>query len=158
MTAQMTLSAFVQTPTRGLVPLDAGDDVVLTRRDGVDLRIRREDDVRALEGSVGHAVNVIARLAPTEATQRVVAALTDEFPWMTFLSERETAAFATEYLTTLRASAAIAQYARVDVVVNAWRATAELKADPERSARIQRRLHDEELIVANRPRRVSAKK
>lgn len=158
MTAQMTLSAFVQAPTRGLGPLDDGDDVLLTRRDGADLRIRREEDVRALEGSVRHAINVVARLVATEANDRVVAVLTDEFPWMTLLSKLEAKQFANEYLTALRGSSALSNYTRVDVIVNAWRATAELKADPERRARIARRLRDDELVTAKRPHRTATAK
>lgn len=157
MTAQMTLSAFVQAPTRGLRPLDAGDDVLLTRRDGVDLLVRRQDDVRALEASVGHAVNFVARLVPGETTERVVAALTDEFPWLALLTKEEAVDFADEYMAVLRGSAALANYARVNTVVNAWRATAELKADPHRQSRIEASLQEDALIAAQRPRR-SAKR
>ena len=58
MTETMTLSTFIQTPTRGLAPLHSGDDVLLTRRDGENLRVQRDRDVREREDSARHAVNV----------------------------------------------------------------------------------------------------
>ena len=60
MTETMTLSTFIQRPTRALVLLDGGDDVLLTRRDGEDLRMQRECDVRAREVTVSAVVREFA--------------------------------------------------------------------------------------------------
>lgn len=116
----MTLSTFVQRPTRALVPLDGGDDVLLTRRDGEDLRMQRECDVRDREVAVSAVVREFARasiLSPSEANE-----------------------FAVDYLAALRVSASLVNYAHVSTVVQAWKSSAEIKSDPALLARIKGRL------------------
>ena len=148
----MTLSTFVQTPTRALRPLDNGDDVLLTRRDGEDLRVQRDRDVREREDTVLHAVNVAFRVLESdrEAAHTAVAA---EYAWVAILSAGEADEFASDYFTALRASISLGNYAHVNTVVNAWKSTAEIKSDPQLRARIEQRVRDEEQIVALDPRR-----
>ena len=152
MTETMTLSTFIQTPTRGLAPLDSGDDVLLTRRDGENLRVQRDRDVREREDSVRHAVNVAVGVLEHDKAA-AMSAVIREFAWVSILSASEANDFAAEYLTALRASISLGNYAHVNTVVNAWMATAEIKSDPQLLARMEERALDEHQIVARNPRR-----
>ena len=131
-TETMTLSTFVQRPTSALVLLDGGDDVLLTRRDGEDLRMQRECDVR------DRAVTV--------------SAVGREFAWASILSLSEANEFAVDSLAALCVSASLGNYAHVSTVVQAWKSSAEIKSDPALLARMKGRLRDEELIIAADPR------
>lgn len=151
----MTLSKFVQTPTSGLKPLDAGEEVVLTRRDGEDLLVRRARDVRRAESSLGHLANVVARIAAQDIHGPAVAALMEEFPWLGLLAADDIVEFATEYLKVARACAAVANFTQLEIVTEAWKSTAELAGDPELRALVASRL-DEEPLVAGRPHNTPA--
>jgi len=152
MTAQMTLSAFVQAPTKGLRCLDDGQEVVLTRRDGEDLRIQRERDARGKDECISQVSHVFARLLIAHEAARVVEAMLEEYPWMSLLDESEATDFAREYLATVRACASLGNYVALETVTNAWMATARLKADPDLARRVQRRIEDEQPVVAHSPR------
>jgi hypothetical protein len=151
MTETMTLSTFVQRPTKALVPLDGGDDVLLTRRDGEDLRMQRECDVREREVTVLQAVNVACRVLEHDE-EAAISAVVREFAWASILSPSEANEFAVDYLAALRVSASLGNYSHVSTVVQAWKSSAEIKSDPELLARIERRLRDEELIIVADPR------
>jgi hypothetical protein len=148
----MTLSKFVQTPTSGLKPLDAGETVVLTRRDGEDLLVRRARDVQRGQDSLAHLANVVARIATHDVDGPAVAALTEEFPWLRLLGDQDVVEFTTEYLQVARACAGVANFAQLEILTQAWRSTAELAGDPELRALVAGRL-DQEPIVAARPDR-----
>jgi hypothetical protein len=147
----MTLSTFVQTPTRALAPLDRGDDVLLTRRDGDDLRVRRDRDVREWEDTVLHAVNVATRILAVDK-KAAVSAVAHEFAWVSILTRSEADEFASDYFTALRASISLNNYSHVNSVVSAWKSTAEIKSDPQLLARIEQRIRDEEQVSAPDPR------
>ncbi|HEX3825691.1 MAG TPA: hypothetical protein VHV82_00335 [Sporichthyaceae bacterium] len=152
---EMTLSKFVQMPTSGLKPLDAGEDVVLTRRDGEDLLVRRARDVRRSEDSLAHLANVVARIAAVEIQEPTLAALRDEFPWLGLLSDDEVVAFANEYLSVARACAAVANFTQLEIVTQAWRSTAQMAGDPELRALVASRLGEQPLVAPD-PRRTPA--
>ncbi len=151
MTETMTLSTFVQRPTRALIPLDGGDDVLLTRRDGEDLRMQRECDVRDREVTVLHAVNVACRVLEHDE-KAAVSAVVREFAWASIFSLSEANEFAVDYLAALRVSASLGNYAHISTVVQAWKSSAEIKSDPELLARIEQRMQDPDLIIAADPR------
>ncbi|MGH7734722.1 MAG: hypothetical protein ACREOE_13770, partial [Gemmatimonadales bacterium] len=53
------------------------------------------------------------------------------FPWMRFLPADEARAFIAEFIATARASAELGNMAPVATVIAAWKATAEVYADPD---------------------------
>lgn len=151
MTTQVTLSALVQTPTRVIALLEEGD-VVLTRREGENLRLTVDSRATRQAASLSHATEVVAQIARV-APEIGVEVLRIVFPWVEILSSREREQFAEEYLSTLRAAASLNSFAVLDSVENAWRATAELKADSELRARIQDRIDSAGPVRASRPAR-----
>jgi len=107
-------------------------DVVLHRRDGEDLFL----GLRSREESVRDALGVLARLllaasVDPDTRQRVAGALSGSLPWTTFLpgDERE------EFFEAL--TAMVAACVEVDIfeplahLIEGWRATAEIHANPE---------------------------
>lgn len=60
--------------------------------------------------------------------------VTDVFPWVEFLSRDELRQFVVELVSTMRAAESIDNPAPVAQVIDAWRHTAEVLADPELAA------------------------
>ncbi|UQX10038.1 hypothetical protein [Candidatus Mycobacterium methanotrophicum] len=58
----------------------------------------------------------------------------DVFPWVAFLSRDEVREFVVELVSTMRAADAIDNPAPVVQVIDSWRHTAEVLADPELTA------------------------
>jgi len=143
------MSTFVQTPTKVIAHLDEGD-VVLTRREGDDLRLSLDKNVERDAISFAHAAEVVSLLSRHDDAVRIRTLLA-VFPWMEILSASEQAAFADEYFATLRASAALRTFIPLETVENAWKSTAELRADPDLRARIRSRLETESPRPLSRP-------
>lgn len=131
------LSSFVR-DYRPVVDQLADGEVVLSQRGGEPLLLsslrRREGDrhaVAALAHLLAHALDhpdLVAALA---------ASLTDEYPWLEFLPEHERAAFLGEFFRVLRASATVDRFTAFDQMIEAWKSTAEIHADPELLARLR---------------------
>lgn len=64
----------------------------------------------------------------------VTEALPDAFPWVAFLSQDEVHEFVDELVVTIRAADSIDNPAPVAQVIESWRHTAEVLADPELAA------------------------
>lgn len=107
-------------------------DVVLRRRDGEDLFL----GLRSREESVRDALGALARLLSAasvdpETRQRLVVALGASLPWTTFLPEDERAAFLDALVSTAAACAEVDNFEPLARLVDGWRATAEIHANPE---------------------------
>lgn len=77
----------------------------------------------------------IAMMAHDPQMRDVVTDVVPEvFPWVAFLSREEVRAFVVELLSTMRAADSIDNPAPVAQVIDAWRHTAEVLADPELAA------------------------
>lgn len=64
----------------------------------------------------------------------VTDVLPEVFPWVAFLSKEEMQEFVVELVATLRAAESLDNPAPVVQVIDAWRHTAEVLADPELAA------------------------
>ena len=64
----------------------------------------------------------------------VTDVLPEVFPWVAFLSKEEVQEFVVELVATLRAAESLDNPAPVVQVIEAWRHTAEVMADPELAA------------------------
>lgn len=107
-------------------------DVVLRRRDGQDLFL----GLRSREESVREALGVLARLllaASMDAgtRQRVAGALSATLPWTTFLPEGERGDFFDALTTTAAACVEVDNFEPLARLIEGWRATAEIHANPE---------------------------
>lgn len=107
-------------------------DVVLRRRDGEDLFL----GLRSREESVREALGVLARLllaasVDAETRQRVAGALSATLPWTAFLPEGERNDFFEALTTTAAACVEVDNFEPLARLIEGWRATAEIHANPE---------------------------
>lgn len=71
------------------------------------------------------------------------------FPWATLLPKRDRVTFVGELGRTLVAASALDSYAPVAQLLQEWRATAEIHADPRRARRLRTAIAaDGDLVVA----------
>lgn len=104
-------------------------DVVLRRRNAPALRLSRE----TRQQDRGQAFESLARLLRNLALHSPAAfdlAAEDGFPWFAFLPDSERKLFVTELTRTLVASATVDSFAPVAQILQEWKATAKIHADP----------------------------
>ena len=136
MVAPIPLSSFVRDYRPVVDSLDDGE-VVLSQRGGEPLLLsslrRRESDrhaVAALSHLLAHA------LQRSEVVDVLAESLGDEYPWLEFLPEHERRTFLDEFFRVLRASATVDRFSAFDQMIEAWKSTAEIYADPDLLARL----------------------
>lgn len=103
--------------------------------------VRRDDEDLVLESAAradmdAAAMTVTTRLFTSlmkndDAAPVLLQALPDVFPWVRFLPTEEVRAFFVELVETARACVEIDNVAPLFPVVDSWRSTAEIHADPE---------------------------
>ncbi|GAB2633046.1 hypothetical protein ABI214_15265 [Prescottella soli] len=118
----------------------------LRRSPAQSLRVRRRDAedlvlTTAARAELEHkAASVTTRMFVAlmqrdgRARELVTDVLPEVFPWVAFLSREEVEVFVVELVTTLRAAESLDNPAPVVQVIDAWRHTAEVLADPELAA------------------------
>lgn len=130
-TREYTLSDLVRSPSE-VVEEAERHDVILHRRGKADLRLalasRHEESLGAHED----LTRVLAKAAGDRTARAVLATyMTDVYPWLRFLPEREVEDATKELLDMAQSCASIGSFAAFEAVVAAWRHTAEVHADPE---------------------------
>lgn len=135
-------------------PKDVADDVetgdvILRRRDEPDLRLTRADR-EASRADTFTAIGRALRNLAVHHPAALGAALADAFPWMEFLPAADRHAFLDEYSRIVAAAAALDSYELLSQLVQEWRATAEVHADPKLARRLRRAV-DAEGAPAARP-------
>lgn len=131
---ERSFSDFLRHPKEVVAEL-AEHDVVLRRRNAPALRLCRVDR----DESRAETLNALARLLRNLAVHSPVSlteALSDAYPWVQYLPREERELFAEELTEELLASASIEMFEPVALLVGAWKATAEIHADPELARRL----------------------
>jgi hypothetical protein len=102
----------------------------LVRRDGEDLILESARRAEADEEALTIATRIIFELLNTDEAvlTRVFPVV---FPWIRFLPPDDAHAFITEFTETARACAELGSVMPLSAAVAAWRATAQVHADPE---------------------------
>lgn len=114
-------------------------DVLLKRRGQASLRLSLADrDQSRAEAvlSLARMLRVVALSSPSVLS----AAIVDAFPWVSFLPESACERFGAALTRALVASADLESFAEVQQLLREWRGTAEIYADPELAAELQRPL------------------
>lgn len=78
----------------------------------------------------------------------VVDVLPEAFPWVQFLPREDVERFVLDLVTTLRAAESLDNPAPVALVIESWRHTAEVYADPELAAALAAATDDDHGAVA----------
>jgi hypothetical protein len=131
---EVRFSQLLQHPRETVAKLERshGRRLKLIRRDGEDLMLESARRAEADEAGVLLATRLLFALLKSEdAAELVVAALAEAIPWVRFLPDDEAREFTVEFAETARACAELGSLAGLAPVIESWRATAEVHADPE---------------------------
>ncbi|WP_308197388.1 hypothetical protein [Candidatus Mycolicibacterium alkanivorans] len=106
------------------------------RRDAEDLVLTTVTRAAQAQEASSVTVRIFAALMQRDPYVRelVTEIVPDIFPWVVFLSRDEVREFVAELVSTMRAADAIDNPAPVVQVIDSWRHTAEVLADPELTA------------------------
>lgn len=131
-------SEFLRHPNEVVADL-ADHDVVLRRRNAPALRLSEAER----EEERDEAFDALARLLRnllTHSPAGLESTIDEAFPWATFLSKSDRKLFVDELTRTLIAVSTIDNFAPVGQLLQEWKATAEIHADPRLARRLRRRL------------------
>jgi hypothetical protein len=138
---EVTLSAFLRSPTELLRRLEEEGDIVLRRRDAYDLRLSLDGRSRERDAGTALVARMLASVAADEAGKQLLArALDRTLPWMDVLPAPARHEFVVEFLRTAEASAEVGVHAPLLELIRAWRETAGIYADPDLRERMVRPL------------------
>jgi hypothetical protein len=136
-----TVTEFARNPNRALKKIEQGDIILRRTNCKGSIRVSLESRDQAASTGMGEMARVLAlfiqTLPSTSGTHRRLAT---HYPWVRFLPERDRAEFVREILETMKACASINSFSPIEAVVNAWRSSAEIHADPELLAQLTKRL------------------
>lgn len=133
---EYSFSDLLREPKSVVKDLEDGD-VLLRRRGAPSLRLTYADsDAQRVEAfaAVGRTLRNLAAHAP----DALGVALLDELPWTSFLPKADQADFVGEFTRTVVAAAEVDNFLPLAQLINEWRATAEIHADPKLARRLRR--------------------
>lgn len=114
----------------------SAQSLLVRRRDAEDLVLTTASraELERAAASVTTRMFVALMQRDSGARELVTDVLPEVFPWVMFLSREEVREFVVELVATLRAAESLDNPAPVVQVIEAWRHTAEVLADPELAA------------------------
>jgi hypothetical protein len=113
--------------------------VRLVRRDGEDLILESARRAEAEAEAILMTTRILSALAAM-GDSVLLDAFPVAFPWIRFLPPDDARAFVSEFTETARACAELGSLAALSPVIEAWRSTAEIHADPALLAELTRPL------------------
>lgn len=136
---KMSYSSFLRGPTTATAAVET-HDVVLERRDGVDLVLTTVERAAANDDALGLGALMLRSICRSNPDM-VAAALEEQLPWLAWLPPQDRVACTTELVTDLAAGASLHLFARFHADLVAWRHTAEAWADPTVADRLSGEFH-----------------
>lgn len=104
--------------------------VRLVRRDGEDLILASAKRAEAEAEIILATARILSALVSLDDPV-LLKAFPAAFPWVKFLPAEDAHAFVEEFTETARACAELGSVAALSPIIEAWRVTAEIHADPE---------------------------
>lgn len=133
-----SFSELLRQPKTIVKDLESGD-VLLRRRGAPTLKltlVERDDQRGSAYATVGRALRNLAVHSPQALSQALLA----EFPWTSFLPPDERAQFLADFTDTVVAAAELDNFALLSQLIDDWRITAEIHADPKLARRLRRKV------------------
>lgn len=129
---EAAFSDLINKPKATLQPLtgSVSHSIRLRRRDDVDLVVTTADRYEQEHQVIGMAVRLFGALVLHRDAESMLVLLPDIFPWVTFLPGATHRTFLDEFVLTLRAALDMDNFAPVAQLINEWKHTAEVYADP----------------------------
>jgi hypothetical protein len=115
------------------------EDIVVARRGRSPIRITTDERSHAAAEGYDVAARILAELAPRMA-QQLPEVFAHQFPWVRFLPDAEKLQFAKEFVDMTVACASIGNTRPLRELVEDWRRTATVHADPELAKELARPL------------------
>jgi hypothetical protein len=125
----LPFSDFLRKPKEVAKELDRGD-VVLQRRDGPDMRVALADRWAAQTTAVSMLAGALRHFGPAEL-EKLAETLVESLPWVGFLPQKDRVEFVQELIQCLEASASVDNFAPFGELLEDWRTTASIWADPD---------------------------
>jgi hypothetical protein len=139
MTAEVQWSELQRDP-KGVAALADQGEVRVRRRDGVPLLLLREDSVESAAVGAVSAARALRNALVHLPGEQGVEVLAEEFPWVDVLSGKDRARFVSDFVRAVSASAELGRWSLLAQVVQEWRSTAAVLADPALAAELGRPL------------------
>ncbi|MEV0403356.1 hypothetical protein [Actinoallomurus sp. NPDC050550] len=136
-TTKVPFSQLIQQPAKTVAKLEEAQQVRLVRRDGEDLVLETANRAEAAAAAMTATTRLfVSLMKQDEGARALLMALPDVFPWVKFLPTEDVRAFLVELVDTANACAELDTLAPLETVVEAWRSTARIHADPELRAKL----------------------
>lgn len=136
MTRTMPITTFAR-EYASLLEQAPDDDFLLERRSGDPVLVRPLREARAdLAVAQGLAAMLRSMLSHVDGVELLDSTLDEVFPWARLLPPDVRAVFTGEAVGMLRACAALGRFGAYTDLIDSWKATAEVYADPELARRL----------------------
>ncbi|RAY13558.1 hypothetical protein DPM19_20915 [Actinomadura craniellae] len=133
-TTEVPFSQLLREPTATVGKLEESQSgrLRLARRDGEDLILESAERAEAKAAAWSTTTRLfVSLMKQDDGARALLMALPDVFPWVRFLPTEDVQAFLVELVDVANACAELSTLAPIEAVVAAWRATANVHADPE---------------------------
>lgn len=140
-TAEATLTDFLRDPNSIVEQLERRD-VVLHRRNAADLHLSLRARAESDDEAVGFLARLLGRVLADDVMRRRFAEAVAAIPWVSFMPVDEREVFVDEVVRTAEGAAELGSMAALAQVLNEWKATAAIHADPTLAIELKRPIHD----------------
>ncbi|MDT5026711.1 MAG: hypothetical protein QOE61_3137 [Micromonosporaceae bacterium] len=120
----------LQKDPKGVAELADSGQVRVIRRDGVNLVLMREDRVVAASAGAVIAARAFRHIIEGVQDTSIGKSMAEEFPWLTVLPEDDLHEFVHDFVKATLAAAELARWEIIDQLIQEWKATASIHADP----------------------------
>ncbi|THV37074.1 hypothetical protein [Glycomyces buryatensis] len=132
----LPFSDFLHHPAATAARLETVRSIVLRRRGSADLALSRADQADRDATVIDFTSRLLAGLARGGDTDAIYRVLPEALPWSTFLPDRDRAQMLSELIEVAQGSASLHNLAPIAVLLEQWRHSAEIHADPELYTRL----------------------
>jgi hypothetical protein len=131
-----SVTEFVRDPNKALSKIDKGDIILRRTKGKAAIRITLASRAESAESGLEVLSRALEGLVQA-ARELSSDSMLKSYPWTKFLSSDERQQFSRELAETLVACVSIPNFAPLKDLVNGWKSTAEIYADPELAARLR---------------------
>jgi hypothetical protein len=133
---ELPFSELLHHPAATAALLDVGRAVLLRRRGARDLALVRADQTERDATVIDFTARLLAALIRAGETEAIRKVLPEALPWSTFLPGSDRDQLLAELIEVAQGSASLRNLEPITVLLEQWRHSAEIYADPELYAQL----------------------